>query len=516
MAELRELIRVHAPFQPRLDSDITIGETRLASGLAVSPTVAAMCVNEPCRTHRFIIGLNRAVEDLLARTPSRAVTVLYAGCGPWATLALPLMARYPASQLRFTLLDIHPQSIQSAQALIANLGLADRVAAYVVADAAEYNIPQDDLPDIILTETMNVTLRNEPQVAICRNLVTQAPEAILIPEEVRIDLTLLDPGREHSLAEPDDQGPPPAPERVRTHLGRVFTVNREIIAQWQDERGDSLPGSRIDLPEFIEPGLQLSLLTTITTYGDLTLRDYESSLTLPTRLQTDVPVVPGIPLHFRYRLGSCPGLVAYQDLAPVAPPLVRGLDRKKLPLEFDKEKLQEEIGLFDEDEWIDHFVKQNYEGCWQAIPLRAPAGATHPIQQIFSNPACNEFRATDFLRRAPYLQQVLDRFQCALLSVRLMKLAAGSRIKEHVDPELAMEQGYARLHIPITTNTQMEFVLNGEAVHMAPGECWYLRLSDPHSLHNRGSSDRVHIVMDVVANDWLRTKLRGEGDVISG
>jgi hypothetical protein len=426
------------------------------------------------------------------------------------------MARYAASQLRFTLLDIHPESIQSAQALITNLGLADRVVAYVVADAAEYCIPQGDLPDIILTETMNVTLRNEPQVAICRNLATQAPGAILIPEEVRIDLALLDPGREHAVAEPDDQVPPPAPERARTPLGRIFTVSRESIAQWQDLRGDSLPAQRVDLPKFIEPGLQLSLLTTITTYGDITLRDYDCSLTLPTRLQTDVPVVPGIPLDFRYCLGSRPGLVAHQDLAPVAPPKARGLDRKKLPLEFDMEKLQEEIGLFGEDEWTDHFVKRNYEGSWQAIPLRAPAGATHPIQQIFSNPACNEFCATDFLRRAPYMQQVLDRFQCALLSVRLMKLAAGSRIKEHVDPDLALEQGYARLHIPVTTNAQMEFLLNGEAVHMAPGECWYLRLSDPHSLHNRGSSDRVHIVMDVVANDWLRTKLRGGGDVSSG
>jgi hypothetical protein len=38
---------------------------------------------------------------------------------------------------------------------------------------------------------------------------------------------------------------------------------------------------------------------------------------------------------------------------------------------------------------------------------------------------------------------------------------------------------------------------------MKPGEAWYLRLSDPHAVANRGSSDRVHLVLDLVVNDWL-------------
>ena len=30
-----------------------------------------------------------------------------------------------------------------------------------------------------------------------------------------------------------------------------------------------------------------------------------------------------------------------------------------------------------------------------------------------------------------------------------------------------------------------------------------LRLSDPHSVSNMGDSDRVHLVIDAAANDWL-------------
>jgi hypothetical protein len=65
----------------------------------------------------------------------------------------------------------------------------------------------------------------------------------------------------------------------------------------------------------------------------------------------------------------------------------------------------------------------------------------------------------------------------------------------------------ARVHIPITTNEAVEFELNRRRVVMAPGSAWYLRLSDPHRVANRGASDRVHLVVDLVVNDWLRGML---------
>ncbi|WP_339705616.1 aspartyl/asparaginyl beta-hydroxylase domain-containing protein [Algoriphagus aquimarinus] len=39
---------------------------------------------------------------------------------------------------------------------------------------------------------------------------------------------------------------------------------------------------------------------------------------------------------------------------------------------------------------------------------------------------------------------------------------------------------------------------------MKEGECWYLRLSDPHRVLNEGETDRIHLVMDLKVNDWLR------------
>ena len=89
-------------------------------------------------------------------------------------------------------------------------------------------------------------------------------------------------------------------------------------------------------------------------------------------------------------------------------------------------------------------------------------------------------------------------------AVRLLKLSPGSRIKEHTDYDLDLQQGKVRLHIPVTTNPDVEFYLNGKQVVMNAGECWYLRLSDPPRVTNRGQTDRVHMVIDASVDSWLQ------------
>lgn len=188
-----------------------------------------------------------------------------------------------------------------------------------------------------------------------------------------------------------------------------------------------------------------------------------------------------------------------------SPPLP---DRLRLPFDFDASALQQDLDSLSRSEWIDHFVPQNYEGEWSIVPLRAQAGATHPVMMIFSNPSATEFVDTPILDRCPYFRAVLATFPCPLLAVRLMQLTPGSTIKEHRDYDLSFEDGVVRLHIPVTTNPDVDFRLNGQRLAMTSGSCWYLRLSDPHSVANRGTSSRVHLVIDATVNDWISGVLR--------
>ena len=183
-------------------------------------------------------------------------------------------------------------------------------------------------------------------------------------------------------------------------------------------------------------------------------------------------------------------------------------DRARLALTFDPARLQADLAAIEAMTWTDHFVRQNYEGQWDVLPLRYQAGAKHPIMQAASRPDATDFVDAAILDRTPYFREVMAAFACPLKVVRLMRLTPGSRIKEHHDHDLAADWGQARLHIPITTNPGVTFLLNRVPVAMAPGEAWYLRLSDKHSVANRGTTDRVHLVIDAVVDDWLLDTLQ--------
>ena len=182
-------------------------------------------------------------------------------------------------------------------------------------------------------------------------------------------------------------------------------------------------------------------------------------------------------------------------------------DRVRLPVAYDGDRLAEDLDRIAGATWVDHFVKQNYEGDWSILPLRYTAGATHPIMQAYSNASVTEYDNSPLLDVAPTIRAAIDWFQCGIQTVRLMRLTPGSIIKEHFDYDLAAEWGTARIHIPITTNPQVEFMVNRVPIAMEPGSVWYLRLSDPHSVANRGTTDRVHLVIDCSTNDWLTEQL---------
>lgn len=181
-------------------------------------------------------------------------------------------------------------------------------------------------------------------------------------------------------------------------------------------------------------------------------------------------------------------------------------DRIRLPLLFDVERMRADLAAIDRD-WIDHLVRENYEGDWSVLPLRHARGATHPVMTIYADPAATEFVDGPLLARTPYLRALLALFRCPLQAVRLMRLTPGSVIKPHRDHDLAAEWGVARIHVPITTNPDVTFLLNDTPVAMRSGEAWYLRLADPHAVANRGSSDRVHLVIDALVDDWLAEQM---------
>ncbi len=297
---LRKLVERCSGFDFTARTHAAGGPSQLPDGVALAPMQAARCARQVWRSAAFIQGSAAAVQAAQRQCSGRPVRVLYAGCGPFALLALPVMALWPASQVRFTLLDFHGEALASARRLVAHLGLEASVQDWVEADATAYRIDSAAPPDIIISETMSAALAHEPQVAITRHLLAQAPQAQMVPACVRVELALCDLRKEN--------GYQPESHYDRIALGKVFTLDAAAVASWQGHPPGPLPAAAITLPAAIAPRYTLRLLTRIAVFADIALGDYACSLNAPRPLPGKLQVDGGDVLQFAYRLGNDPGL----------------------------------------------------------------------------------------------------------------------------------------------------------------------------------------------------------------
>ena len=196
--------------------------------------------------------------------------------------------------------------------------------------------------------------------------------------------------------------------------------------------------------------------------------------------------------------------LAWRAPAPAAKPKTLA-DSLRLPFRFEPSLLQADLAGILAGEYVPHFNTAYFQGDWSGVPLRSVGGSA---TAIYPDPtAKDKFADTPLLARCPYVQQVLGALPCPHQTVRFLRLKAGSIIKEHRDYDLGFDEGEVRLHVPVITHAEVEFVLDQKRVIMNEGECWYLNVNLPHRVANRGPTDRIHLVIDCVVNDWLRELL---------
>ncbi len=167
---------------------------------------------------------------------------------------------------------------------------------------------------------------------------------------------------------------------------------------------------------------------------------------------------------------------------------------------FDASRLYAEIASLSDSDWIPHFNAGYHDGGWFGFPLRAVAGGNNPL---YPDPVQREFVDQPVLAQWRAVREALAAFRCPLRSVRLLKLRAGGVIREHRDDGLGFEHGEVRLHVPIVSNPEMSFYVDGVRLPMEPGETWYVNVNLPHRVRNAGATDRIHLVIDCLVNDWI-------------
>lgn len=263
--------------------------TALLFGEALSPINAGRCVSDAVRTSKFFRGIHAALLEAQRRFANDAIEILYAGCGPFAPLVMPLVTQFKADQIQITLLDIHARSLESAQRIVGGLGLTDYIRSYTQSDATSY-VHRRPL-HMVITETMQQALSKEPQVAITLNLAPQLCRGgIFIPERVTIDAYLCDP-----LVQED-----------RIKLGRVFELTAEKAIEITSVKAN-LPAAAMNLPREIAERQKLMLATSITVFDSIVIGEYESGLTHPLYFFDFCGANGGDRVEFKYYFEDGPG-----------------------------------------------------------------------------------------------------------------------------------------------------------------------------------------------------------------
>ena len=285
-------------------------DTILPNGKAVSPLTAARCVREYARTSCFVRGLYEALLEAQQRFPGQTIHALYAGCGPYATLILPLLARLPRDSFRFTLIDIHPLALESAKKIINHFGFEDFIQDYQLLDACTTSLVPFQPFHVAVTETMNQAMYKEPQLAVSANLVRYLePDGILIPEQITVKAALIDSSREITCFPSDHQGEMIALPRRRLELGTIMLLDKTTLKLLDlNNPATHLPPITLPWPnETVREKMRLGLLTHIKVFGSHCLQCYDTSLTIPKILRINATPDEALEVEFCYRLGESPG-----------------------------------------------------------------------------------------------------------------------------------------------------------------------------------------------------------------
>ena len=169
-----------------------------------------------------------------------------------------------------------------------------------------------------------------------------------------------------------------------------------------------------------------------------------------------------------------------------------GMPLVKLARQYCAEALAAEVLALPADAWRPHPGRLPGN---DAVPLITPAGQ---VSNGFSGPMA----PTDALCACPYIMEILADLGAVWGRSRLMGLAPGAVVPEHVDVGYYWRT-HIRIHIPVITNPAVAFSCDRETVHMAPGECWLFDSFCLHNVRNDGNEKRIHLVLDTVGGEKL-------------
>jgi len=166
--------------------------------------------------------------------------------------------------------------------------------------------------------------------------------------------------------------------------------------------------------------------------------------------------------------------------------------------EVDMASLQETILSQGDDAWTENeYRQQSYDVHY----------STQSIVMIFCEgdwPKLEVTRESGWDRLAtaavPLMDAIIETHYAkggTIIRAMAAKLTAGGRINPHFDSKDSFKYGH-RIHIPITTNRGVRFVIDGRPYQFEVGKAYEINNRMKHSVMNQGKQDRITFIFDYV------------------
>jgi len=145
---------------------------------------------------------------------------------------------------------------------------------------------------------------------------------------------------------------------------------------------------------------------------------------------------------------------------------------------------------------------------WQAQQYRQNAYSVHehteslvmvfcqgwPELQVTKEPAWEPLKES----AVPLMHDIIEKFYPSdgtIIRAMAAKLKSGGVIAPHRDSHLSFVHSH-RIHIPLTTNPGVRFMINGRPHRLKVGEAYEINNQQNHSVMNSGAEDRITFIFD--------------------
>jgi quercetin dioxygenase-like cupin family protein len=166
-----------------------------------------------------------------------------------------------------------------------------------------------------------------------------------------------------------------------------------------------------------------------------------------------------------------------------------------------------ELGPVDSGALIEAVLSQDEEA-WKANQYRQQAYEVHNQTESLVMIFCDGWpeltvtkeSAWDALKETavPLMRQIIRDFYPAggtVIRAMAAKLKAGGVISPHRDTHQSFTHSH-RIHIPITTNPRVRFMINGRPHRFEVGNAYEINNQKNHSVMNSSDEDRITFIFD--------------------